>query len=133
MRGYRAAVPATSPIDAYLAATDEPARSTLAAVRRSVRALLPEAEEVISYGVCAFRLRGETVAGFGAFARHCSYFPFSGSVLPALADRLEGYRRTKSALHFAHDSALPTEVVQLLVETRLREAFDDDGAEGAAD
>ena len=54
--------------------------------------LIPEAEEVISYRVPAFRVQGKTVAGFAAFQNHLSYLPFSGSVLPQLADELRGYK-----------------------------------------
>ena len=66
---------------------------------------MPEAEQVISYRVPAFRVRGKTVAGFAAFRDHLSYLPFSGSVLSQLADELEGYTMTKSALHFPADRA----------------------------
>ena len=66
---------------------------------------MPEAEQVISYGMPAFRVDGKTVAGFAAFKNHLSYLPFSGSVLSQLADELEGYTMTKSALHFARRRA----------------------------
>ncbi len=38
-------------VDTYLAEIDEPKRSTLETVRRSIRAVVPEAEEGISYGM----------------------------------------------------------------------------------
>jgi uncharacterized protein YdhG (YjbR/CyaY superfamily) len=58
---------------------------------------------VISYGVPAFRVDSRIVAGLAAFKNHVSYVPFSGSVLAQLADRLEGYTLTKSALHVPVD------------------------------
>ena len=116
-------MPPVSPIDDYIAALDEPTRSTLQEVRERIRSLVPDAEEVISYGVCAFRLRGVTIGGFGAFRGHCSFFPFSGSVLPSLRAELGGYAGTKSALHFPSDRALEGEVIDLLVTARMREAF----------
>jgi len=77
---------------------------------------------VISYRVPAFRLHGKTVAGFAAFQNHLSYLPFSGSVLPDLADELEGYTMTKSALHFPIDRPLPKTLVKKLLVARLAEA-----------
>jgi uncharacterized protein YdhG (YjbR/CyaY superfamily) len=50
-----------------------------------------------------------------------SYLPFSGSVLPRLADDLRGYTMTKSALHFPVDRPLPKTLVKKLVDTRLAE------------
>ena len=46
-------------IDEYLAALDEPKRSTLEHLRRSILAVVPDAEQTISYGMPAFKLRGE--------------------------------------------------------------------------
>lgn len=108
-------------IDEYLQGVEEPKRSTLQALRRTILELVPDAEQVISYGVPAFRVRGKTVAGFGAFRSHLSYLPFSGSVLPQLADELEGYTTTKSALHFPVDRPLPKPLVKKLIAVRLGE------------
>jgi uncharacterized protein YdhG (YjbR/CyaY superfamily) len=80
---------------------------------------VPDAEQVISYKVPAFRVQGRIVAGFAAFKDHLSYLPFSGSVLPGLADELEGYTMTKSALHFPIDRPLAQSVVQKLIAARL--------------
>ena len=108
-------------IDSYLAGLDEPRRSTLKQLRRSIRAALPDAEECISYGMPAFKVEGKTVAGFAAFKNHLSYLPHSGSVLPTLADELAGYAGTKSSLHFPIDQPLPAAIVDKLVRARLRE------------
>jgi uncharacterized protein YdhG (YjbR/CyaY superfamily) len=109
-------------VDEYLLAVDEPKRTTLQTLRSTILEIVPEAEQVISYGVPAFRVRGNTVAGFAAFRTHLSYLPFSGSVLPALSDQLEGYAMTKSSLHFPVDRPLPKALVRKLIAVRLAEA-----------
>ena len=106
-------------IDAYLSAVDEPKRSTLEALRRSIRAAVPEAEEGISYGMPAFRVDGKVVAGFAAFKNHLAYLPHSGSVLAELAEELAGYERTSGSLHFAIDQPLPDDLVRRLVDAKL--------------
>ena len=50
-------------IDAYLAALDDPKRSTLEALRRSILQVVPEAEQGISYGMPAFMLRARRSPG----------------------------------------------------------------------
>ena len=94
------------------AGVEEPGRSTLKALRRTILEIVPDAEQVISYRVPAFRVRGEPVAGFAAFKNHLSYLPFSGSVLSQLADELDGYAMTKSSLHFPVDRPLPKALVR---------------------
>ena len=106
-------------IDDYLAGLDEPKRGTLQQLRRDILAVIPDAEQGISYGLPAFRVQGKVVAGFAAFSRHLSYLPHSGSVLPALATQLEGYQRTTGSLHFPVDVPLPADLVRALVTTKL--------------
>jgi uncharacterized protein YdhG (YjbR/CyaY superfamily) len=62
--------------------------------------------------VAAFGVQRKTIAGFAAFKDHLSYLPFSGSVLRDLADELQGYTMTRSALHFPVDRPLPKTLVR---------------------
>jgi len=108
-------------VDDYLRALEEPKRRTLQTLRQTILEIVPQAEQVISYNLPAFRVHGKTVAGFAAFKNHLSYLPFSGSVLPKLADQLAGYAMTKSSLHFPVDAPLPKALVGELIATRLAE------------
>jgi uncharacterized protein YdhG (YjbR/CyaY superfamily) len=107
-------------IDDYLAALDEPGRSTLEALRRSILAVVPEAEQCISYRMPAFKVQGRTVAGFAAFKSHLSYLPHSGDVLADLGDAVAGYEGTPGSLHFPVDQPLPDALVRKLVEAKMR-------------
>jgi uncharacterized protein YdhG (YjbR/CyaY superfamily) len=106
-------------VDAYLRDLGEPKRSTLEKMRSTILEIVPEAEQVISYGIPAFRVGGSTVAGIAAFKDHLSYLPFSGSVLAQLTDELDGYSMTKSSLHFEVDQPLPKALVERLIAARL--------------
>jgi uncharacterized protein YdhG (YjbR/CyaY superfamily) len=108
-------------VDEYLRGVEEPGRSTLRTLRRTILEIVPDAEQVISYSVPAFRVRGKTIAGFGAFKDHLSYLPFSGSVLGALREELRGYTMTKSALHFPVDQPPPKPLIEKLIAVRLQE------------
>jgi uncharacterized protein YdhG (YjbR/CyaY superfamily) len=108
-------------VDEYLRGIEEPKRSTLETLRRTILEVVLEAEQVISYRVPAFCVDGKMVAGFAAFKNHLSYLPFSGSVLPRLTAELRGYTMTKSALHFPVDRPLSETLVTKLVAARLSE------------
>jgi len=107
-------------IDDYLAGLEEPRRSTLEALRRSILAVVPDAEQCISYGMPAFRVDGKVVAGFAAFQRHLSYLPHSGHVLADLGDAVAGYDATPGSLHFPVDQPLPDDLVRALVDAKMR-------------
>jgi uncharacterized protein YdhG (YjbR/CyaY superfamily) len=105
----------------YLASVDEPARSTLAALRAVLLRLLPDAEEGIAYGAPAYRVGGKVIAGFSASAKHLSYLPHSGAVLAGLGDAVAGYSTSKGALRFPLDEPLPETLVEQLVAARRAE------------
>ena len=110
-------------IDHYLDALDDPKRTTLATLRQTILDVLPQAEQGLSYGVPAFTVAGQAIAGFAAFKNHLSYLPHSGSVLPQLKDDLEGYATSTGALRFPVDLPLPPPLVQKLIAVRPRQAF----------
>jgi uncharacterized protein YdhG (YjbR/CyaY superfamily) len=111
----------THEIDTYLEGLDETKRATLAEVRRRILTVIPDAEQVISYRLPAFRVDGAVVAGVGAFRSHLSYLPHSGVVLTNLATLLDGFERTTGSLHFPVDEPLSQELVDALVAERLRD------------
>jgi uncharacterized protein YdhG (YjbR/CyaY superfamily) len=106
-------------IDRYLSKIEEPKRATLQRLRQSILKVIPEAEQGISYGMPAFRVKGKVVAGFAAFKNHLAYVPHSGSVLGQLGGDLAGYSMSKGALRFPIDEPLPDELVEKLIAVRL--------------
>ncbi len=109
-------------VTAYLKALDPVKRSTLEVLRATITSIIPDAEECISYRLPAFRSQGLVVAGFGAYKNHLSYFPHSGSVLPALEDDLAGYVTSRGTLRFAIDEPLGRDLVEKLIAVRIAQA-----------
>ncbi len=110
-------------MDQYLAGLEEPKRSTLEQLRRTILEVIPEAEEGIAYRMPAFKVKGKVVAGFAAFKNHLSYLPHSGSVFPELKEEVAAYRTSTGALQFAVDTPLPKALVKKLIAVRLAQAF----------
>lgn len=115
----------TNPVEAYLMALDEPKQGTLRSVRQFILDVIPDAQECISYGMPAFRVRGKVIAGFAAFKNHLSYFPHSGSVVAEAGPEAAQYATTKATLRFPVDQPLPKSLVRQLVLVRLTQAFPD--------
>ena len=110
-------------VDEYLSGLEDPQRSALERLRQAILAVVPDAEQGLSYGAPAFRLGGKAVAGFSAAKDHLSYLPHSGDVLAGIdPDQLAGFRASKGALRFSIDSPLPDSLVATLIAARRREA-----------
>ena len=108
-------------IDEHLAAVSPSNRALLQTLRKTIHFIVPGVEECISYRMPAFRYQGRIIAGFQATSKGCSYYPFSGTTLKTLAGDIEAYSKTKSALHFGPDKALPAALVRKLLKARIAE------------
>jgi uncharacterized protein YdhG (YjbR/CyaY superfamily) len=110
-----------SVIDDHLERFDGEQAVSLRHLCDTIRSILPEAEETISYGMPAFKVGGKAVAGFDGFARHCSYFPHSSSVLLTVGELPDWCELSTGTLRFPIGRQLPEELVRRLVDARLAE------------
>jgi uncharacterized protein YdhG (YjbR/CyaY superfamily) len=115
----KAGTPAT--IDDYLARVSAEQRASLARLRAMIRKAVPNAEECISYGVPAFRIGSRVLVGFGASAKHCSFFPMSGRTIGDHAELLAGYETSKGAIRFTPEEPLPDPLLRKLIKARRAE------------
>jgi uncharacterized protein YdhG (YjbR/CyaY superfamily) len=112
--------PPAKTVDAYLAALPEEARATLEAVRKTIKATVPDATEGISYQMPAFRYRGRVLVWFAAFKDHCSFFP-GGAAIETFKDDLKGYATSKGTIRFPIGVPLPEALVTKIVKARMAE------------
>jgi uncharacterized protein YdhG (YjbR/CyaY superfamily) len=105
-------------IDEYIAASAVNVRPILKKIRRTIRAVAPGAQEVISYRMPAFRLHGILVY-FAAFKAHIGLFPpVSGDA--SLKKALFPYAGPKGNLKFPLDQPIPYALIKRVVLLRLK-------------
>lgn len=107
-------------VEHYLAAQPKEVRAALELLRKTIRSVVPDAEEVISYQIPTFKLGGPLVA-YAAFANHCSFFVMSPPLMEKFAKELAPYEVGKATIHFAPEKPLPTTLVKRLVKARVKE------------
>ena len=107
-------------MDDFLAALPDDQRAALEKLRKTIRSLVPEAEECISYGIPAFRLGGKFFVGFGASARHCAFY--AGALpIAKLKRELKDYDTSKGTIRFQPEKPLPAALVRKMVKMREAE------------
>ena len=106
-----------SSIDDYISGFPEPIQSLLQEIRATVKRAAPEAEEVISYGMPAFRQNGMLVY-FAAFKNHIGFYPAPAGI-EAFREELLAYKSTKGSVHFPFDKPLPVGLISSIVTFRL--------------
>ena len=115
----RRSISSFNDIKSYIASQPESIRPTLEKLRQTIRKAVPEAEEVISYQMPAFKYHG-IVMYFAAFAKHYSIF-VRPVFLNAFRNDLTGYTTTKSAVHIPLDRPVPVRLVTTLAKYTARQ------------
>lgn len=108
-------------VTAHLKKFDRPQRDALQAVRVAIAEILPEADEVIKYGIPTFAIDGKGVIGFDGYKNHNSIFPYSGSINEILKDDLVKYVQTKGSIHFEKEKPFPKALLKKIVKERLKQ------------
>jgi uncharacterized protein YdhG (YjbR/CyaY superfamily) len=109
----------TIDIDEYIAQFPADVRAILQQIRETIRAAAPEATEVISYQMPAFRQHGILVF-FAAWKNHIGlYPPISGDA--AIQKAAAKYSGPKGNLQFPLDEPMPLGLIRRIVKLRVRQ------------
>lgn len=109
-------------IDEYIKTFPEEVQSILEAVRQAIRSVAPEAEELISYQMPAFKQNGILVY-FAGYKHHIGFYPTSSGI-KAFKKDIEPYKSSKGAVQFLIDKPIPYDLVKKIVLFRLKENQD---------
>ena len=106
-------------IDEYIATIPKSVQVILEELRQAIRESAPNAEEVISYQMPAFRLNGILVY-FAAFKNHIGFYPTSSGI-EAFKEQLSGYEVSKGTVRFPLNKPIPFDLVKKMVRFRVKE------------
>ncbi|HEY3544692.1 MAG TPA: DUF1801 domain-containing protein [Propionicimonas sp.] len=108
-------------VDDAIAAMPPHAHEALQHVIDVARRVVPDAEDGVSYGIPALKVRGKALVGVTVTAKHLSVVPFSPAALDTVRDALADFSVSKGTLRFSPDKPVPDEVLERLVRARLAE------------
>ncbi|MCE7066738.1 iron chaperone [Dyadobacter sp. CY326] len=108
-------------IDEYIAMFPADVQQILEEIRKTVKRLAPDAEETISYDMPTFNLNGTYLIYFAAWKKHVAFYPVSPKLADWLSEDLSGYKGTKGSVHFPLNKPIPMDLVEKIVEWRLKE------------
>ncbi len=108
-----------NPIDNYIAEFPPEVQEKLELMRETIRQAAPDAEEVISYKMPAYKLNGMLVF-FAGYKNHIGFYP-SGSGLIEFQAEIQAYKHSKGAVQFPLNQPLPTELITKIVQFRVKQ------------
>jgi uncharacterized protein YdhG (YjbR/CyaY superfamily) len=106
-------------VDQYIADFPKDVQPVLQELRSTIKKVAPQAEEVISYNMPAFRQDGVLVY-YAANKAHIGFYPLPSAIV-AFKKELESYVTSKGAIQFPLDKKIPVTLVKNIVKFRVLE------------
>jgi len=107
----------------YIAAQPKPSQRVLRSVRSVIRKTLPDAEEVISYGMPAYRLHGYVALYFAGWRDHYSLYPVNDRLVASLKPSSASYEvNDKGTIRFPLSEPVPETLIAGIAKLKAEEA-----------
>jgi uncharacterized protein YdhG (YjbR/CyaY superfamily) len=106
-------------IDEYISGFPKETQKMLEQLRATIKKAAPNAGEVISYAIPAFKLNGMLV-WFAAYSNHIGFYP-RGSGIEAFKEELSIYKGAKGSVQFPLNKPLPIGLITKIVKFRVTE------------
>jgi len=107
-------------IDLYIAGFPAGTQELLNQLRAAIREAAPEAEELISYQMPAFKIYGRILVYFAGYQKHIGFYP-GGSAIELFKRVFSAYKCSKGTIQFPLDQPLPLESIVRIVLYRVHE------------
>jgi len=105
--------------DEYIVSYPKEVQKLLEQLRATIKKAAPQATEVISYSMPAFKLNGMLV-WFAAYSKHIGFYPRIAGI-EAFKKELSVYKGAKGSVQFPLDKKLPLGLITKIVKFRVAE------------
>jgi len=106
-------------VSAYIAALPAKSRTLIKELRSIIKKEAPDAEELISYGMPAFRWNG-MLLWYAVNKKHVGLYP-KPSAIVKFSKELTVYKTSKGAIQLPLDQPLPAGLIKQIVRFRMQE------------
>ena len=104
-------------VDEYIATFSAEVQVKLEKLRTAIKQAAPEAKEIISYNMSAYKQNGMLVY-FAAYKGHIGFYP-TGSGIETFKNEITRFKTSKGAIQFPIDTALPITLVKKMVKFKI--------------
>ncbi len=108
-------------VDEYIKAFPGDVQIILQKIRKLIRSVTPKAEELISYGMPAYRLGGKMLIFFAWWEKHIGLYAASSGVQKKFAKELKPYKLSKGTIQFQLNEEIPYGLIKKIVQLRVKE------------
>jgi uncharacterized protein YdhG (YjbR/CyaY superfamily) len=106
-------------VEHYIAQLPAAIQERLEKLRQTIKAAAPDAVEVISYSMPAYKLNGMLLY-FAAHKNHIGLYPMAAGI-EAFKNELKKYETSKGTVQFPHDKSVPFGLIKKIVKFRVKQ------------
>jgi uncharacterized protein YdhG (YjbR/CyaY superfamily) len=118
-------------VNDYISSQPEAVQGVLELVRSSIRKAVPNAEELISYRIPTYKMRGDPVIYFAAWKQHYSLYPATNHIVATFKDDLAAYEVKKGTIRFPLSQPVPVKLIERIAKMRAKEVIEREKAKAA--
>jgi len=97
-------------IDLYIETFPEDVQVLLQELRTIIKKTAPNAEEIMSYQMPAYK-QNKRLVYFAGYKKHIGFYPHSSPIIH-FQEELKNYKTSKGAIQFPKDKPLPKELIE---------------------
>jgi uncharacterized protein YdhG (YjbR/CyaY superfamily) len=106
-------------VDMYISEFPRETQILLETLRTTIRKAAPKADEVISYGMPAYKFKG-MLCYFAGYKNHIGLYPMASGI-SHFKKELKDYQTSKGTVQFPLDKKIPTVLITKIIKFRLKE------------
>ncbi len=106
-------------VDAYIATFSASTQKILQQIRNAIKATAPDATELISYRMPAYKLNGKPLVYFAAYEKHIGFYA-TPSGHKAFEKELSKYKQGKGSVQFPISEPVPIKLIEKIVKFRVK-------------
>ena len=107
-------------IDDYLKKIEPKKRKRLERIREIAKQVIPDAQEVISYGMPTLKYKGKPFLGFNTHANHIGIYPYGGEEIEVFKDKLKALGISKGAIRVPYNKPVSESLLKEIIKHRIK-------------
>src|SRR5215472_6648713 len=107
-------------VSGYIEAQPKALQPILRRVRAIIRKAVPDAEEIISYQIPAYRLHRRIVVFFAGWTKHFSLYPAGDPLVEKFGKELAPYEIRRGTIRFPLDRPIPAKLIERIAKYRAK-------------
>jgi len=107
-------------IDEYIADFPKETQIILNKIRTTIKKLIPESEETISYAMPSFKMHKKAIVYFAGYKNHIGFYA-TPTGHKEFKEELSNYKQGKGSVQFPLDKPIPYDLIKRIVKFRVTE------------